>query len=231
MQDADSGSSTLYSSSLPTMQRGMRGHVIVFPSKPESLSPYLPPPIDEVITPICVVFVGSSPPSQEWLSMHAKPLIVRREKVHAALVWLKRNNPLYSDIIINHESLQGLPSHGVAPVNISTQAPSVAESAQGSRYDGIYPNSSVSDSNIFENVVVTDVDMHDISSNQMAAAAMQHLKKGKPYLQIMHGSEPVNEYDDENLFPLLYPTLFPYGKGGFLKSRTSPISFEKQARH
>jgi len=46
--------------------------------------------------PICVVFVGTEPPDRNWLLEHATPSIVRREYVRAALLWLKRNNPLYA---------------------------------------------------------------------------------------------------------------------------------------
>ncbi|KAF9506622.1 hypothetical protein BS47DRAFT_1305075 [Hydnum rufescens UP504] len=199
---------------LATTQQGMKGHVIVFPQEPEKLTRSLPPPMEEVITPMCVIFVGSAPPTKEWMEKHARPLIVQHEKVRAALVWLKTNNPLYSDIIINHAVVDSLPTHSIAPVNIDTHAPSPAEDAQGSQYDGV-PSSTQNEESILQNVVVSNIDMHDISSNQMHAAAMQHLKKGGGYIEMQHSEKPVNEYDDENLFPLLYPTLFPYGTGGF----------------
>ena len=41
----------------------------------------LPPSIEEVVSPICVIFVGSSPPSTEWLCDKAKPLAVHADKV------------------------------------------------------------------------------------------------------------------------------------------------------
>ena len=68
---------------------------------------------------------------------------------------------------------------------------------------------------LLQNIVVTGIDMSDTSSNQMRTAALRHLKNGGGYIEIQHGSKPANEYDDENLFPLLFPTLFPYGIGGF----------------
>ncbi len=70
-------------------------------------------------------------------------------------------------------------------------------------------------SSFHQNVVVSDIDMNDISCNQLTAAAIKHLKSGKDYIAIPHDSFPVNEYDDENLFPLLYPSLFPFSSGGF----------------
>jgi hypothetical protein len=81
--------------STPITQRGVRGHVIVYPQKPSVIAKVLPPSIEEVIAPICVLFVGSTRPSSEWLQKKAKPLTVRKEKVLKALAWLQAHNPLY----------------------------------------------------------------------------------------------------------------------------------------
>ena len=67
--------------SLPSSQRGFKGHVIIYPQKVDELSNVLPPPIDDVVHPICVMFIGPLPPSQSWLKDKAYPLVVRREVV------------------------------------------------------------------------------------------------------------------------------------------------------
>jgi len=95
--------------SLPNAQRAIKGHIIIHPQQPDKIATMLPPSVNDIVTPICVVFVGSSPPSDQWLKEKAKPLAVRREKVYDALVWLKANNPLYHDIIISSENLKALP--------------------------------------------------------------------------------------------------------------------------
>ncbi len=61
---------------LPVSQHAMKGHVIVFPSNPQQVTKFLPPSLSEVITPMCVVFVGSTKLNKEWLLQHARPLIV-----------------------------------------------------------------------------------------------------------------------------------------------------------
>ncbi|KAJ6530741.1 hypothetical protein B0H19DRAFT_967449, partial [Mycena capillaripes] len=86
---------------MPTTQRGVRGHIIVYPQNPSAVATSLPPSIDDVTTPICVVFVGSQPPTAEWLQKKATPLIVRKERVMNALAWLKVHNHLYKDVQIN----------------------------------------------------------------------------------------------------------------------------------
>ena len=54
--------------SSPSAQHAVKGHVIIYPQRPSAIASILPPPIDEISTPICVIFVGSSPPTDEWLS-------------------------------------------------------------------------------------------------------------------------------------------------------------------
>lgn len=59
---------------LQSTQRGIKGHIIVYPQQPSKLADVLPPSIEEITTPVCVLFVGSSTPTPEWLREHAKPL-------------------------------------------------------------------------------------------------------------------------------------------------------------
>ena len=44
-----------------------------------------------------------------------KDVIVRKQKVHNALVWLINNNPHYSGLTINDNALNSLPENGVPP--------------------------------------------------------------------------------------------------------------------
>ncbi|KAI0731011.1 hypothetical protein C8Q76DRAFT_588662, partial [Earliella scabrosa] len=96
-------------------QRGFKGHVIIYPQRPETLVKILPASLEEILTPICVIFVGSSPPTKEWLKEKAKPLAVRRERILRALLWLKENNPFYSDVNIDYEAIRRLPEDGLLP--------------------------------------------------------------------------------------------------------------------
>ena len=44
-----------------------------------------------------------------------KDVTVRKQKVHNALLWLKNNNPHYSEVLINNQVLNSLPENGVPP--------------------------------------------------------------------------------------------------------------------
>lgn len=86
---------------LPTVQRGIKGHVIVFPQHPETVSEVMPAPLSDIITLVCIIFCGSTKPTLQWLKEKAHPLVVRRDAVLNALRWLHTHNPLYKDVIVD----------------------------------------------------------------------------------------------------------------------------------
>jgi hypothetical protein len=221
---------------LPNVQRGLKGHIIVYPQRPADIAKVLPPSMNDVLTPICVLFIGSKTPSADWLRVHAKPLCVRREKVRAALLWLKRNNPLYHDVVIDFDRLNSLPEEHIPPFHIEHVVQSDATESLTSRYEPeveMAQNWHAASNEIpFQNVVITDVDAH-APSHELRAAALRHVKmKGGGYIQIPHDPKPVNEFFNPELLPRIYPTLFPYGIGGPKDPcRSRSISFARHIKH
>jgi len=225
--------------SLPSSQRGIKGNIIVYPQRAEGLANVLPPPVDDVVHPICVIFVGPTMPSKSWLKDKAYPLVVRREVVKRNLIWLKAHNPLYKDINIDENRLQELPTEGLLDYNIEYIPSSAHLEALESRYDANPSEGNTDDtpppdeqSKIeFSNVVITDIDAH-APANDLKSAALRHFKQGGGFLAVPHEPVPVNEFFNPNLLPMLYPTLFPYGIGGVEdRRRTVTISFENHIRH
>ena len=221
-------------STLPTAQRGLKGHTIIYPQQPENLPSVLPPPADDMLAVICVIFVGSSKLTAEWLREKAKPLVVRRDKVYKALRWLKRNNPLYGAVQIDDENLRTLPENDVLSYHVEHVSSDDAQEAVVSRYDNLPSDSqdTVQSPTQFESVVIADVDAHT-PMNQLRAAAVRHAKaKHKPFVQIGHGVAPVNEFFNVDLFPMMYPTLYPYGCGGFEdQGQVKRISMKEHAKY
>lgn len=229
---------------VPNAQRGVRGHIIIYPQRPSAIATILPPSLEEVSTPICVVFVGASPPSKEWLQQKAKPLVVRRAKVRSALIWLKKHNPLYQDIVINEEIINSFPSESTLPVHIEHVLPCDDREALTARYDNSVTLMPMSNDNsgevsgassidtLFEKVVIANVN-GNASTNELCAAAIRHMKKNNGgYIEIPHDPTPVNEFCNPALFPLIYSTLFPYGIGGFEDpQRRVRVLLKRHAKH
>ena len=242
----------------PDSQRGMKGHVIIYPQRPSEIVNLLPTSKQDILTPICILFVGSTPPTAKWLREKAKPLCVRREKVRAALEWLKINNPLYRDVTINHALLNEFEEEEILPFHIEHIPSSDASDTLTSGYDNgniqvygdldlhsnlnsflptesqhenEFENNEKSTPLPFENVVITDIDGH-APPNELRAAALRHIKRGGGYIQIPHEAKPVNEFFNPELFPLIYPTLFPYGIGGLEdRQRLVKVSLKRHVKH
>ncbi|KAK0184665.1 hypothetical protein F5146DRAFT_1106012 [Armillaria mellea] len=207
---------------LPTTQRGLKGNVIVYPQRPSEITKMLPPSIEEITSPICILFVGAQVPTQDWLKNHAKPLAVNGRRVRDALIWLKANNPHYRDIQLNEPVLKYLDSNPTLPFTVQHIPLSESAETLTDRYEAPersnrlpHDHPPVTPDNIpWNSVVITDV-YNDVSSNKLKAAALTHVKtNGSGYIEVCHDPVPVNEFNNPALFPLMYPTLFPYGIGG-----------------
>ncbi|KAJ6455262.1 hypothetical protein C8R47DRAFT_996842, partial [Mycena vitilis] len=214
-------------SSVPITQRGVRGHIIIYPQRPSAIARSLPPSLSDVITPICVIFVGSVSPSAEWLKTKAKPLTVRKERVLNALAWLKVHNHLYRDVVIDRDVLLDQPDEFIPPFHIQHVIPNAGIDSTTSTY---VPGSSAPPD--IPSVVVADVD-GNAPSNDLRAAALKHMhKNGSNYVEIPHDKKAVNEFNNPALLPMIYPTLFPYGLGGLEDdSRFSPLGFKRHVKH
>ncbi|KAK0229808.1 hypothetical protein EDD85DRAFT_734656, partial [Armillaria nabsnona] len=225
---------------LPTTQRGIKGNIIVYPQQPSKIATMLPPSVEEITSPLCVLFVGAQVPSMEWLRTKAKPLAVNGCRIRTALQWLKTHNPLYKEVMFNEDVLSYLDTNPTLPFSVQHIPVSNESEKLTSRYDapldttrrGVPKVGPPLDEVPFECVVITNVDV-TASSNKLRAAALTHVKsKGGGYVEITHDPTPVNEFNNPDLFPMMYPTLFPYGIGGLEDhSRITPISFQAHIKH
>ncbi|KAJ3568908.1 hypothetical protein NPX13_g6264 [Xylaria arbuscula] len=86
-------------------RKHVKGHIVVFPNNVDDLvATVLPHPLLRTIENIYVSWSGLNRPSPAEVGTL---LQVRKSRVTAALLWLQRNNPLYKDIEINHDEIQG----------------------------------------------------------------------------------------------------------------------------
>ena len=85
-------------------QHGYKGHVINFPQDVQGFLDKLPCSVKDL--PVLVV-------RRSGVENTHKDFTVRRDRVLAALQWLKRNNPCYADVGIDMASIADLPIDGV----------------------------------------------------------------------------------------------------------------------
>ena len=124
----------------------------------------------------------------------------RRKKVLDALIWLKKNNFLYHNIIINSDRIQSLPLDGYLEVHRITTQPSSDEVPYDEGPSEGTDNHLQSSSYIPSN----------ISQPKKHSRLLQQTNT-ENFLDI--GADPCNEFAMPCLAGLAFPTLFPDGKG------------------
>ena len=98
-------------------------------------------------------------------------------------MWLKANNYLYCDIIINNSLLDFFVPEGTLPIHIEHVSPSRDTEGVLSRYHQQDDGSDEVDDGFLESVLISDVDVH-ASPNELRAAALRHFSSGGRFLQL-----------------------------------------------
>ena len=183
----------------PGGQRGYSWHCINFPQNVFELARSLPR-FPKGLSLIILKIKGSSTDS--------KSLFVRREVVLSALMWLIGNNPLYSDVTVNHNSVESLPLAGV-PVDFK-------EVETNHRTDNFENDADIPDdekpydrhTEVSSFFVATDKQLQEVDAIDMQLSNMLG-SMDWPSVE----NEPLNEYSTPFLASMAFPTLFPDSKG------------------
>ncbi|KAF8237059.1 hypothetical protein L208DRAFT_1249512 [Tricholoma matsutake] len=206
---------------LPQIQWGFHGNIIIYPQQPQRVATILPPSVEEITNPICIIFVGSSSPSYKWLHKKAKPLAVHGHK-HLTLSMQK---------LITYDVLNSLLANDLLPFHVEHVPSNVDGYPLTSWYDigsstsNLHQKQVPPDTEVaFQKLIISDVDGH-ASSNELRTAALRHVQKKK--VVISNDVNPENEFINLQLFPKIYLTLFPFGIGGLEDcSHREPVSLK-----
>jgi hypothetical protein len=107
----------------------------------------------------------------------------------------------------------------------------------------IAPGEDREDAIFIERTGVVDPESVRLSGRSFTTSALRNLAgslgtgqmgndSDQPDLAIHHGAAAVSEYNNPDLMPGMFPTLFPFGIGGFEdKSRPTALSFKEQAQY
>ena len=140
-----------------------------------------------------------------------KDVTVRRQNVADALHWLINNNLYYKDIIINNDSLNSLPLHGVPQDLLSIETENL-ENSEASELDlgpqneeDIVYNESTEMSSFLP---IPECQQQEVQAIQQQLC---HQPTHMPWPTV--DNEPLDEYLTPFLATLAFPTLFPDGKG------------------
>ena len=96
----------------PGGQQGYSGHCINLPQNITELATSLP----RYPKGLAVIIVKVKGRDNTF-----KDVTVQKQIVHDALIWLRNNNPHYSELIIHEDALDSLPENGVPPALMTVE--------------------------------------------------------------------------------------------------------------
>jgi hypothetical protein len=190
----------------------MRANAITFANPIPKVYDVLPPPIEELDEVLAFIYTGPCQPTRE--DFERTPLLVRRNKVRAALDWLKLNHSDYYDLEISQRNLNKYPEDK-PPVVIDYRQSFINKDPESTAVNDIEEEDGT-ETGACPFVVhgLTGDEYSTKSIKALKAIALKHLTGNGKILAIGHASHPESIYNNPQLFPQMMPWLFPYGLGG-----------------
>ncbi|TFK81642.1 hypothetical protein K466DRAFT_441178, partial [Polyporus arcularius HHB13444] len=191
----------------------LAANVIVFGQPVARMYDALPPPKKEIEDCLAILFVGSAKPTDE--DIRRTPFLVRPPVVHAALGWLRLNSFAYEDVRISMENLatyaDNEPPVGIIYRRITTSAPDESLAV----YESVNERAVDEGECLFTVHGLNSAELVNMTYEAKLATAIKHFDNGGHALAYGHDHTPQSIYHNPDLFPGMFPWLYPYGLGGF----------------
>ncbi len=201
----------------------MKTNVVCRASPTKHIHKVLPPKISEFEDVMAIIFLGPNPPTPK--KYQRTPLLVRRAKVATALEWLKLNHADYSDLTISYENLNEYPEdtppvvvdyHMVEHDDINDPESTAVNTTDNE------DSTSEGESTMIVHGLVGDelTELWDKDDQQtIRFKAMKHLRESGKVMAIKLSDELESLWHNPQLYPSMFPWLFPYGYGGLGNDR------------
>ncbi|KAJ7153848.1 hypothetical protein C8R46DRAFT_1163005 [Mycena filopes] len=208
----------------------MSANAIMFSQPVLSIMNRLPPAKDEMSDILAFVFMGSAAPTQE--DFERTPMLVRKNKVLAALEWLKLNHEGYSSLEISRENLDTYADRDIpVVVDFRRTKQDVADSVPAGT-TAVHELSQ----EVGSKTGRCPFAVHGLTATEYAAApmktiklvALQHLTHKGGMLGIGRSELPVSMYDDPSAYPGMFPWLFPNKQGELTRKKALLLYHDKQ---
>jgi hypothetical protein len=197
---------------------------------------------------IVIIFVSENRAEATLETFRQTPFLVRRGHILHAINWLKENNPLYNDVVIDLAALAEYPDEdGCIPFPIQYQSPTDTVLGQNATYTGhgidtteaIFAEQQGREGDIPLSVSGTfDVDTTEIELNSRKIEALRRLEAGTSFVKTFTKADTFSPRDNPNVYSMLWPVLVPYGVGMFedpirlrKESDFKPIQLKSHVRH
>ncbi|KAJ3552729.1 hypothetical protein NM688_g3999 [Phlebia brevispora] len=200
-------------------QRKMRANAVIFAQPIGEFRTILPPPPSELDEFVCVLFTGACKPEPD--DFKRTPLLVNRRRLLCALQWFVRFHKDYHNITISYDNIAAYPENTI-PVSWMHR---VTKEDSTPLSMPLYETTNLEGTEegpcplAVHGMTVENVEK--MTRDQRIAAAVNHLRQGGSFVTYGHDSQMQSMYHNSELYPGLFPWLFPYGLGGFDNSLVS----------
>jgi hypothetical protein len=191
----------------------MKANAIMFENPTPKIYQALPPSLKELDDVLAFIFTGPCKPTPE--DMERTPLLVCRCKVSHALEWLKLNHVDYYDLEISYDNLNEYPENGSPVVVAYRHAETNKDPEATSAFDQDNEDGVEDGPCPFVVNGITGEQLEINNPKALIARATKHLMEcNGGVLAISHDKTPQSIYHNPQLYPMMFPHLFPYGLGG-----------------
>ena len=206
--------------------RKMKANIVAFQSPVPKIYKILPPPREDLDEMLAILFTGPCKPTAEDFAR--TPFLVRRNAVINALEWLKLNHLDYADIDISHANAMQYEDK-MPPVTVEYRFSESNKVPEGtSVFDSEDADGTVEGDCVFTVHGLTGEACDSMTPNALKAIALRHLNSGGKVLAVGHSDQLESMYNNTQLYPQMFPWLFPYGLGGI---GSASISHKEHKRH
>ena len=132
---------------------------------------------------------------------------------------MKLNHIDYTDLDISYDNLNTYPETE-PPIQVDYQYKETADQAEKSVVTEMDDNGAVSDGECpFIVHGMSGIQIENKSTQALRAIALKHMLEGGKALGVGYSDKPESIYDNPQLYPQIFPCLFPYGLGGIGNDR------------
>ncbi|KAF8573727.1 hypothetical protein K439DRAFT_1649939 [Ramaria rubella] len=166
----------------------MCANAVLFPNPTLKIYQALPINCDELDDVLAFVFTGPTKPTKKEL--RRIPLLVRSNKVHEALTWLKCNHKDYFDLDISIHNLNSYKDNEI-PVTIEYHEPHFNKHAQSTSIHDLEVEEGTPEGDcpfMVHGLTGDELPIHD--SKNLIAIAMEHLQNEGSMLGVGQASLP-----------------------------------------
>jgi hypothetical protein len=144
------------------------------------------------------------------------------------LEWLKLNNQDYADIEISHQNLEQYSEDG-PPCSVEYKPLQSNKTPEETSLHDVDNEDGTEEGDCAYTVHgLTSQKLDTITTNKIKAIALKHLNSQGKFLVVGHSDKSESAWDNPQLYPKMFPWLFPYGLGGI---GSTNLSDKEHKRH